>query len=84
MYQTGGTIETLLNKVEQHEYILPAIQREFVWRQIKSASYLTLYYKATRLVPSCFGKLKLRIYVSINSMILCVTTTSVIKSTVKN
>lgn len=28
MYQTGGTIETLLNKVEQHEYILPAIQRE--------------------------------------------------------
>lgn len=32
MYQTGGTIETLLNKVEQHEYILPAIQREFVWR----------------------------------------------------
>ena len=30
--QTGGTIETLLNKVEQHEYTLPAIQREFVWR----------------------------------------------------
>ena len=32
MYQAGGTIKALLTKVEQHEYILPAIQREFVWK----------------------------------------------------
>lgn len=32
MYQAGGTIKTLLFKIEQNEYILPAIQREFVWR----------------------------------------------------
>ena len=32
MYQAGGTIKDLLTKVEQHDYILPAIQREFVWK----------------------------------------------------
>ena len=32
MYNNGGTIKTLLDKVENQEYILPAIQREFVWR----------------------------------------------------
>ena len=31
MYQAGGTIKNLLDKVEDQEYILPAIQREFVW-----------------------------------------------------
>lgn len=84
MYQTGGTIETLLNKVEQHEYILPAIQREFVWRPDQICQLFDSLLQGYRLVPSCFGKLKLRICVSINFMILCVTTTSVIKSTVKN
>lgn len=32
MYQTAGSIKTLLDKVKNHDYILPAIQREFVWR----------------------------------------------------
>lgn len=32
MYQAGGTIKTLINKVADREYILPAIQREFVWK----------------------------------------------------
>lgn len=32
MYQAGGTISTLLNKVADQEYLLPAIQREFVWK----------------------------------------------------
>lgn len=32
MYQAGGTIKNLLTKVEQRDYILPAIQREFVWK----------------------------------------------------
>ncbi|WP_413792872.1 MULTISPECIES: DUF262 domain-containing protein [unclassified Pseudomonas] len=31
MYKPGGTIKQLLNKVASQEYILPAIQREFVW-----------------------------------------------------
>lgn len=31
MYKPGGTIKALLTDVEQHTYVLPAIQREFVW-----------------------------------------------------
>lgn len=31
MYKPGGTIKQLLDKVAAKEYILPAIQREFVW-----------------------------------------------------
>lgn len=31
MYKPGGTIFELLRGVEEHQYILPAIQREFVW-----------------------------------------------------
>ena len=32
MHQQGGTIEETLNSIASHEYVLPAIQREFVWR----------------------------------------------------
>lgn len=32
MYQAGGTIRKLLDKVADGEYLLPAIQREFVWQ----------------------------------------------------
>lgn len=32
MYQTGGTIKETIDFVQQHEYVLPAIQREFVWK----------------------------------------------------
>ena len=32
MYQTGKTIEQTLHKIQQHELVLPAIQREFVWK----------------------------------------------------
>jgi hypothetical protein len=32
MYQAGGTIKNLMDKVNSKEYILPAIQREFVWK----------------------------------------------------
>lgn len=32
MYQTGGTIKDTIDKVQRHEYVLPAIQREFVWK----------------------------------------------------
>jgi hypothetical protein len=31
MYKPGGTIKSLLTDLEQHIYVLPAIQREFVW-----------------------------------------------------
>lgn len=31
MYKPGGTIKALLTDLEQHIYVLPAIQREFVW-----------------------------------------------------
>ncbi len=31
MYKPGGTIKTLLGKVADNRYILPAIQREFRW-----------------------------------------------------
>ena len=32
MYQHGGTIEKAVNEIEKNNYVLPAIQREFVWR----------------------------------------------------
>lgn len=32
MYQAGGTIASLMYQVKNHELILPAIQREFVWK----------------------------------------------------
>lgn len=31
MYKSGGTIHDLLQGIADHQYILPAIQREFVW-----------------------------------------------------
>ena len=32
MYQQGGTIKSALDRIASNEYVLPAIQREFVWR----------------------------------------------------
>ncbi len=32
MYKPGGTIRDGLRRVEQNSYVLPAIQREFVWK----------------------------------------------------
>ncbi|MBW9069842.1 DUF262 domain-containing protein [Agrobacterium pusense] len=31
MYKPGGTIKSLLDKIANQDYVLPAIQREFVW-----------------------------------------------------
>lgn len=33
MYHPGGTIKKQLDKIASNEYVLPAIQREFVWSQ---------------------------------------------------
>ncbi len=33
MYQTGVTIKDALDRITSNEYVLPAIQREFVWDQ---------------------------------------------------
>lgn len=35
MYQTGGTIRETLDAVQKNSYVLPAIQREFVWKPDK-------------------------------------------------
>ena len=32
MYKPGGTIRDAIRRVEQNQYVLPAIQREFVWK----------------------------------------------------
>ena len=32
MHQQGGTIENALGSISSHEFVLPAIQREFVWQ----------------------------------------------------
>ncbi len=32
MYQTGDTIKKTLDEIHRHDLVLPAIQREFVWR----------------------------------------------------
>lgn len=32
MYKPGGTIASALRKIEEKAYVLPAIQREFVWK----------------------------------------------------
>ena len=31
MYQQGGTIKKVLDNIASNKYVLPAIQREFVW-----------------------------------------------------
>jgi len=31
MYKSGGTIKYLIGKIADQDYVLPAIQREFVW-----------------------------------------------------
>ena len=31
MYQQGGTVKSALDRIASNEYVLPAIQREFVW-----------------------------------------------------
>ena len=31
MYQTGETIRETIEHMQRHEYVLPVIQREFVW-----------------------------------------------------
>lgn len=35
MYRPGGTIKDALLRIERTEYVLPAIQREFVWEPIQ-------------------------------------------------
>jgi hypothetical protein len=32
MYKPGGTIKAALDRIQKKEYVLPAIQREFVWK----------------------------------------------------
>jgi len=32
LYQTGETIKSTIEQVQHHEFVLPAIQREFVWK----------------------------------------------------
>jgi hypothetical protein len=32
MYKPGGTIAAALEKIQTKSYVLPAIQREFVWK----------------------------------------------------
>lgn len=32
MYQTGGTIKETIEQIQKTNYVLPAIQREFVWK----------------------------------------------------
>ena len=32
MYKPGGTIAEALNRIQSKTYVLPAIQREFVWK----------------------------------------------------
>jgi uncharacterized protein with ParB-like and HNH nuclease domain len=32
MYKPGGTIAAALGRIQQTNYVLPAIQREFVWK----------------------------------------------------
>jgi uncharacterized protein with ParB-like and HNH nuclease domain len=32
VYTSGGTIKDALDAIHKHDYVLPAIQREFVWK----------------------------------------------------
>ena len=32
MYKPGGTVRDAIRRIEQNNYVLPAIQREFVWQ----------------------------------------------------
>jgi len=33
MYKPGGTISDALRRIQDKSYILPAIEREFVWKR---------------------------------------------------
>ena len=38
MYKPGGTIVDALKRIQEKSYVLPAIQREFVWNRLSGSS----------------------------------------------
>ena len=56
MYQAGGTIRSLLDKVAEQEYLLPAIQREFVWRPEQICRLFDSLLQGYRLGPFYSGR----------------------------
>lgn len=39
MYRPGGTVKDVLLRIERNEYVLPAIQREFVWEPLQISRF---------------------------------------------
>lgn len=58
MYQAGGTIKTLLDKVADQEYLLPAIQREFVWKPEQICKFFDSLLQGYPFGTFLFWKLK--------------------------
>lgn len=57
-FQTPISIKEAINKIVERKYLLPAIQRKFVWSATFKTSMLCLIVlcKATPLILSCFGR----------------------------
>lgn len=56
MYQAGGTIRKLLDKVADGEYLLPAIQRELYGSLSRFVCFSIACCKSTRLELFYFGR----------------------------
>lgn len=65
MYQIGGTIRELLEAIQKNQFVLPAIQREFVWKPEQIARLFDslmqgypfgtfLYWKVEKDNSSCY------------------------------
>ena len=76
MHQQGGTIEGALKNIESYQYVLPAIQREFVWQPEQVCNLFDSLMQGFRLASSCIGKWRHRTPVSTVGTTLCGTITS--------
>ena len=56
MHQQGGTIENALNSIASHEYVLPAIQREFVCRPEQVCNLFDSLMQGYPFGSSCSGE----------------------------
>jgi uncharacterized protein with ParB-like and HNH nuclease domain len=55
-FQTPITIATALERMHRHEYVLPAIQREFVWGADRICTLFDSLSVGTRWARCCSGR----------------------------
>lgn len=68
MYKPGGTIAEALGRIQTKSYVLPAIQREFVWKPEQIERLFDSLMQVTLLGPSYSGRWRQRPAESSSSM----------------